>query len=371
MHANLKYIMGACALTIMSFFVMPSTSHAQSSKTPAGKLCAKENGECRFSGSGFVYYGAGNKWVGKNVRGLVKCNNANFGDPAPGVVKSCWLNRLPFLKSPKGKLCAKEGGTCRFRGKGTVYYGSGNRWFSGSSTDSMRCNNGMFGDPNYGVPKRCFVLVNAPQPVKSQKALFTKPLGSVCAKENEVCRFRGTGVVHYGSGNRWYKKAATNGVKCNNATFGDPAPGVVKKCWVNTRRLLNSPKGKQCARENGMCSFKGTGVVFYGSGNKWFASKTAKPVRCSNLTFGDPNYGVGKSCFFLPDAPAKLNSARGIKCATENQVCEFKRSANVYYGAKNSWVVKRFNNKKARCSNKVFGDPAPGVVKSCWAVPVN
>jgi hypothetical protein len=37
---------------------------------------------------------------------------------------------------------------------------------------------------------------------------------------------------------------------------------------------------------------------------------------------------------------------------------------NVRYGANGSFVVKTFTNGTA-CTNKVFGDPAPGVAKSC------
>jgi len=53
--------------------------------------CARENGTCRVKGVRRVFYGAGDAWVSKRVKGSVACNNRVFGDPIPGRVKSCKL----------------------------------------------------------------------------------------------------------------------------------------------------------------------------------------------------------------------------------------------------------------------------------------
>jgi type IV pilus assembly protein PilY1 len=54
-----------------------------------------------------------------------------------------------------------------------------------------------------------------------------------CAGENGFCSFTGSKEVWYGAGRKWAVAPATSttGVSCNNTTFGDPSPGVVKKCF--------------------------------------------------------------------------------------------------------------------------------------------
>lgn len=53
-----------------------------------------------------------------------------------------------------------------------------------------------------------------------------------CASESGYCNFRGNREVRYGVEGRWVYRNATNGIPCNNQTFGDPAPGVGKACFV-------------------------------------------------------------------------------------------------------------------------------------------
>ncbi|MFK7931599.1 MAG: hypothetical protein AB8H79_25690, partial [Myxococcota bacterium] len=59
--------------------------------------CAVENQRCAFSGTANVYYGAQGKWAVRSANGSISCNNATFGDPIHGVVKSCFVvqNRAP------------------------------------------------------------------------------------------------------------------------------------------------------------------------------------------------------------------------------------------------------------------------------------
>ena len=58
-------------------------------------FCTDENGQCAFSGTKAVLYGAnGNYWV-KTLTGGAACNNTTFGgDPAPGIGKHCYLPGL-------------------------------------------------------------------------------------------------------------------------------------------------------------------------------------------------------------------------------------------------------------------------------------
>ncbi|HEY0827090.1 MAG TPA: hypothetical protein VGE40_03270 [Bacilli bacterium] len=53
-----------------------------------------------------------------------------------------------------------------------------------------------------------------------------------CADENGQCNFSGTKTVRYGSGDTFVQGRFTDGVACNNSTFGDPTFNVVKRCEV-------------------------------------------------------------------------------------------------------------------------------------------
>lgn len=65
-------------------------------------------------------------------------------------------------------------------------------------------------------------------------ANYTPPAGySFCVYENQRCNFSGTQDVAYGvNGTFTYRYALSGGVDCNNATFSDPVPGIVKACFI-------------------------------------------------------------------------------------------------------------------------------------------
>src|SRR5262249_48337745 len=51
-----------------------------------------------------------------------------------------------------------------------------------------------------------------------------------CADENGFCSFRGTATVRYGADGKYATKTFTDGTRCTNDVFGDPAFGRVKTC---------------------------------------------------------------------------------------------------------------------------------------------
>lgn len=53
-----------------------------------------------------------------------------------------------------------------------------------------------------------------------------------CAAEYGTCRFSGTRDVLYGTVEQHVIKTFSNSADCNNGVFGDPAPGVEKRCAV-------------------------------------------------------------------------------------------------------------------------------------------
>lgn len=62
--------------------------------------------------------------------------------------------------------------------------------------------------------------------------------------------------------------------------------------------------------------------------------------------------------------PAPTPTPTWTTCASENGTCTFSGTAQVRYGANNSWVTKTATGSIA-CNNAVFGDPIGGVAKSC------
>lgn len=65
----------------------------RAARTPAQKIafCAREGGHCNFQGIATVRYGARGRYVTRDVIGGIPCSSQVFGDPYPGVRKSCFF----------------------------------------------------------------------------------------------------------------------------------------------------------------------------------------------------------------------------------------------------------------------------------------
>lgn len=172
------------------------------------------------------------------------------------------------------------------------------------------------------------------------------------------------------SGGYNVKTGLTGTVGCNNATFGDPLPGVAKACsWVTGD--TNSPTAPpadaiQCANENGSCALPAGGLatVYYGANGIWTQKVASGTVACNNATFGDPIYGVVKSCRYRV---APTRPATAVACAAENASCVVPQgtTATVWYGASGKFVAKTAQAGTVACTNANFADPIPGTVKAC------
>jgi hypothetical protein len=123
--------------------------------------CAREDGFCKFDGRREVAYGAGKKWVTKVFTGGVACTNRKFGDPAPGMAKTCKVSvakgedPAPEITSSWVK-CAGEGAFCKFSGAHKVAFGAGRKFNYRTFRDGAKCASVNFGDPAPGVVKACF-----------------------------------------------------------------------------------------------------------------------------------------------------------------------------------------------------------------------
>src|SRR5262249_54154652 len=138
-----------------------------------------------------------------------KCN-FTFGplDPAGGDVlwngheyivqqewdngtSSCRLTASTGLQTLPGTWtrCASENGTCSFSGTMTVAYGANGKYAYRALSNGTTCSNAVFGDPNPGTFKACFL-----EPVPPVSNVWTQ-----CAGENGSCSFSGTMTVAYGA----------------------------------------------------------------------------------------------------------------------------------------------------------------------------
>jgi alpha-L-rhamnosidase len=128
------------------------------SGAPAGYTgCAAENGTCSFSGTQSVAYGANGTFTYQTLTGGTACDNAVFGDPGYGLTKSCYTG--PVTAGPSGSaFCAPENGVCSFTGTQTVAYGAGSSFTTKTLSAGTACDNAVFGDPDYGVVKACFLV---------------------------------------------------------------------------------------------------------------------------------------------------------------------------------------------------------------------
>lgn len=66
--------------------------------------------------------------------------------------------------------------------------------------------------------------------------------------------------------------------------------------------------------------------------------------------------------------PATASADRLQPCAREGGICRLPYPAEVVYGARGRTTSRFIERNSIPCSNRVFGDPAPGQAKSCSIV---
>ena len=149
---------------------------------------------------------------------------------------------------------------------------------SGSSLSTALCDDSS---PNSWTQMWAF----HPQPYDYEAYTY-------CSEEYQNCSFSGTRNVRYGENGAYFYRTLTNGAACSNATFGDPIPGVVKKCWIGPKNFTH------CAAQNGTCTFAGQKLVAYGANNNFYYKMFNGSAPCTVGAFdGDPIVGVVKDCY--------------------------------------------------------------------------
>ncbi|SDJ04079.1 alpha-L-rhamnosidase [Lentzea albidocapillata subsp. violacea] len=252
---------------------------------PGYTFCASEGQTCTPNGSQVVAFGAGSHEY-RVVSGPVTCEVASFAkDPTPGVFKYCYLAPAG---GPAGAVkCASENDVCRVDGRRAIAYGTNGAFRFMTVNDTVPCTTAAFGsDPLQGTTKSCYVLPEAPAGAWEK-----------CADEGARCA--AAGLQAFGTKGSYWTAKSDGTAKCELGTFGtDPLYGVVKSCFI----WAGTPAGftRECAAENGTCSFSGTQTVAFGRNGSYVYKTFTGPTSCVEGAFGtDPVYGVVKSCYLV------------------------------------------------------------------------
>ena len=117
-----------------------------------------------------------------------------------------------------------------------------NRWFDNNGNASSF--EGVFYNSRYQKPNPR--PTQTPKPVElttSSDTPSANPTGwTECAVEGALCAFEGVKLVSYGANRNWVHKSLPGAVECRNNTFGDAAPGIVKKCYLKSVKPQPTPQ---------------------------------------------------------------------------------------------------------------------------------
>ncbi|WP_428419927.1 right-handed parallel beta-helix repeat-containing protein [Methylibium sp.] len=172
--------------------------------------------------------------------------------------------------------------------------------------------------------------------------------------------------------------AATSSVDSADSSQALDAQATTGARTASIASVSTTPSWTSCATEGGTCSFSGTRSVRYGSSTLYVIKTFSSSVLCANNVFGDPAFGVTKSCWYDSSDTTTTTAATTttatttsssteswLQCAKEGQQCTFSGTLAVRYGTSTQYVTKTMTGP-VNCSNTVFGDPAFGVAKACW-----
>lgn len=141
-------------------------------------VCGNEGVTCVFTGTRQVRFGTATLYASKTVTGSVYCHNSVFGDPAYGVQKYCrygdpitqavtapaavtapvaTTTTTSTTSTTTWQVCAVQGTFCQFSGTRQVRYGTTRYGVTRTFTNGVACTDAIFGDPDYGNKKTCWV----------------------------------------------------------------------------------------------------------------------------------------------------------------------------------------------------------------------
>jgi hypothetical protein len=156
-----------------------------------------------------------------------------------------------------------------------------------------------------------------------------------CANENGSCNFGSKVDVAYGANGKFnYKYAVSGTIAFNNASFGDPAPGVAKAGFYKATATVGPAGYTWCTGEGGTCTFPSKVDVAYGANGKFsYLYGVSGTISFNPATFGgDPAYGVVKAGYYRT-AVSSTGPAGYTRCGGEGESCTFGSKVDVAYGA--------------------------------------
>jgi len=181
-------------------------------------------------------------------------------------------------------------------------------------------------------------------------------------------------VSLYGSGvygeQKWTLELDSSGIPANLFTHGTPRDW--KFIPVGT-----SADGNSIARLRGKLSSYYAAADYLGSGysNAYPQTATDSDELWEMIPLGSSRFhirNVNDGRYLHAEGPgmndnvATVKGASGswIYCASENSSCTFAGTRQIRYGAQGEYAFAEFTDS-VNCSNSIFGDPIPGVYKSC------
>ncbi|MGK6306611.1 pilus assembly protein [Variovorax sp. DT-64] len=151
---------------------------------------------------------------------------------------------------------------------------------------------------------------------------------------------------------------------------------------VSMTQNLPADASSVCATDGGTCAFSGIKEVWYGAGTHWAVAPASGGITCSaNRVFGDPIFGVEKSCYtrnysgqWKPTmstiGPVTTVTqplpTEAVECASEGGTCTVIGTKEIWYGADAGWIVAPITGAIS-CSTEALGNPATGGAKKCYA----
>jgi len=241
--------------------------------------------------------------------------------------------------------CADEGGTCVAQGIKYLAFGAnGSYMFRTSfSFGNISCDKTTFGgtDPAPNVVKACY---------------FSNY--EFKASENQGSNTLAPRNIAFGANGSFYFATINGGFTCNTATFGDPAPGIVKSCYqgLGDNYIFGTTEG-------GTLTGLSNTPIAYGANGTFYFTVASNSFSCSNASFGgDPAANVVKNCYTW-GSPFITNEGNSFNAGTVNTIFYFGSGLNGNF-------VSQALKGTASCTSATFGgDPDFGHFKQCYGRP--
>lgn len=193
-----------------------------------------------------------------------------------------------------------------------------------------------------------------------------------CGNEGQTCTFTGTRKVRYGTTTAFVDKSFTGSAVCSNTAFGtDPAPGIAKKCWLDTPTVVSIPPATQwvpCANYAQNCSFTGTRKVRFGTATAYVEKSFTSTAKCDVATFGaDPANAAIKQCWLDTNGTGwtltnQYNDVAGSGYASESACRAAATGTGTYLCSRRVSVVKAGGIGQAPTVSEIAGKPVVGAI---------